>query len=115
MPEFFHRMTFANLLMPMLTGKLIQIWCPPSNHLCFGRFVKGEGAVVIVLKPLDEAIANNDHIYSVASSLSILHLNYTHLPSLAGSWELDQLQWKFVKSACSFLECTERVYRRSIC
>ena len=33
----------------------------------FDRFVKGEGAVVVVLKPADRAVADNDHIYSVAS------------------------------------------------
>lgn len=44
----------------------------------FDRFVKGEGAVVIVLKPVDKAIADNDHIYSVASDSAIQSHNYVH-------------------------------------
>jgi polyketide synthase PksM len=42
----------------------------------FDRFVKGEGAVVIVLKPVDKAIADNDHIYSVASASTTERHNY---------------------------------------
>ena len=33
------------------------------NH----RFARGEGAVVIVLKPLPDALRDHDHIYGVVS------------------------------------------------
>ena len=59
-------------------GKLSHIWLSFLSPLAFYRFVKGEGAVAIVLKPVDKAIADNDHIYSVASPLSIRRLNYAH-------------------------------------
>lgn len=55
----------------------------------FDRFVKGEGAVVVVLKPLDKAIADNDHIYCVASTSSIVRDDYARLPCILASWELD--------------------------
>lgn len=38
--------------------------CKPFDVDANG-FSKGEGAVVIVLKPLEAALADNDHIYSV--------------------------------------------------
>jgi hypothetical protein len=31
------------------------------------RFAKGEGAIVLVLKPLQDALRDNDHIYTVVS------------------------------------------------
>jgi len=65
MQEFFPRTTFANLSMHMRTGKLGRTCLSLLSP--FDRFVKGEGAVVVVLKPVDKAIANNDHIYTVAS------------------------------------------------
>lgn len=34
------------------------------------RIAKGEGGVVVVLKPLDAALADKDHIYSVVSQFS---------------------------------------------
>ena len=34
-------------------------------------FVRGEGAVAIVIKPLEAALADNDHIYAVVSLSSI--------------------------------------------
>ena len=36
------------------------------------RFVRGEGAVAIVIKPLEAALVDNDHIYAVVR-LSHLH------------------------------------------
>ena len=33
-------------------------------------FVRGEGAVAIVIKPLEAALVDNDHIYAVVSSSS---------------------------------------------
>lgn len=38
-----------------------------SKHFLI-RIARGEGGAVIVLKPLDAAMADNDHIYSVVSS-----------------------------------------------
>ena len=35
------------------------------NH----RFARGEGAVVIVLKPLADAVRDQDHIYGVVSAI----------------------------------------------
>jgi len=35
-------------------------------------FVRGEGAVAIVIKPLEAALADNDHIYAVVRSNSFL-------------------------------------------
>lgn len=46
---------------------------------------------MLVLKPMEKAIADNDHIYSAASPLSTLCFDYVFLPSLKDSWELDQL------------------------
>ncbi|KAJ7120035.1 hypothetical protein C8R44DRAFT_981991 [Mycena epipterygia] len=42
--------------------------CRPFDAAA-GGFGRGEGAVVIVLKPLKDAIKDHDHIYSVASDL----------------------------------------------
>ncbi len=35
------------------------------------RFSRGEGAIVIVLKPLRDAVKDNDHVYGVVSKLLI--------------------------------------------
>ena len=37
-------------------------------------FVRGEGAVAIVIKPLEAALAENDHIYAVVRSCPLLRL-----------------------------------------
>ena len=43
---------------------------------CF-RFGRGEGAVAIVLKPLEDAIRDQDHIYATVSfSGSLLSMHY---------------------------------------
>lgn len=55
----------------------------------FDSFVKGEGAIVVVLKPVDKAIADNDHIYSVVSPLSIPCHTGAHLSYPIDPWELD--------------------------
>ena len=39
------------------------------------RFIKGEGVVSIVIKPLEAALASNDHIYAVVGSLGLVHLH----------------------------------------
>lgn len=62
--------------MPMQTGKLGHIRPSLLSSAVFYSFVKGEGAVVVMLKPVDKAIADNDHIYSVASPLPITCHNY---------------------------------------
>ena len=84
-------MAFASLSMRTRMGKLVVSGYSPSHHSFFYSFAKGEGAVVVVLKPLDKAIADSDHIYSVASPLFVLRHVYAHLSYLADSWELDQL------------------------
>lgn len=65
--ESLPRITGANRLMLPPTG-LLDFFLPLStslSDLAFFRFVQGEGAVVVVLKPLAAALADNDHIYSV--------------------------------------------------
>jgi len=78
MPVFLPRMAFANLSMHTRTGWLLHLSLSFLSPFVFDSFVKGEGAVVIVLKPVDKAIADNDHIYSVVSALTIQLHNYTH-------------------------------------
>ena len=48
-------------------------------------FVRGEGAVAIVIKPLEAALADNDHIYAVVRSNSFFA--YPTL-SLSHSWQV---------------------------
>ena len=67
MRGFFPRMVYANLSMRARMGKSDRIMLSLLSPFACDSFVKGEGAVVVVLKPVDKAIANNDHIYSVAS------------------------------------------------
>lgn len=56
------------------------------NRLC--RFAKAEGAVVFVLKPLEAALADNDHIYSVVCC----RIRSIFSPKLlSGAWVCDQL------------------------
>ena len=70
-------MAFANLSMRTRTGRLLHLSLSFLSTFAFDSFVKGEGAVVIVLKPVDKAIADDDHIYSVASALTVQLHNYT--------------------------------------
>lgn len=59
--------TSVNRLILPLTGT-ISILLVAYSHLTLVRFVRGEGAVAIVIKPLEAALADNDYIYSVVSS-----------------------------------------------
>lgn len=55
-------------------------------------FVRGEGAVAIVIKPLEAALADNDHIYAIVRSNSLL--TYPALIILlAGFGHRYQQQW----------------------
>jgi len=78
MQVFLLRMAFVSLSTLTQMGWFCDILLSFFSPFVFDRFVKGEGAVVIVLKPVDMAIADNDHIYSVASALTTLRHDYTH-------------------------------------
>lgn len=53
--------------------------------MTISSFVRVEGAVAIVLKPLDAALAERDHIYAVVSTNSPLHPRPT---SLSPPWQI---------------------------
>lgn len=71
-------MAFASLSMRTRMGWSDHILLSFFSPSVFDSFVKGEGAVVIVLKPVDMAIADNDHIYSVASALTTLRHGFAY-------------------------------------
>ena len=45
----------------------LTVPCIPFLTPITVSFVRGEGAVAIVIKPLEAALADNDHIYAVVS------------------------------------------------
>jgi acyl transferase domain-containing protein len=49
------------------------------------RIIKGEGAVSMVIKPLDDALADNDHIYAVVCLFLSCHYISLTLPQILGS------------------------------
>ena len=62
-------MVFASPLTQQRTGTAFSPWFIVStNNRFFYSFSRGEGAVVMVLKPLDAAIKDNDKIYATVSS-----------------------------------------------
>jgi hypothetical protein len=67
--EFSPRKANHNLPMPKPTGLFISLSLPRHHFqdlpICF-RILKGEGAVSIVIKPLDIAFAYDDHVYAIA-------------------------------------------------
>ena len=54
----------------LLMGEISYTSSPLRAHTPAVRFIKGEGAVSIVIKPLEAALASNDHIYAVVGSLA---------------------------------------------
>lgn len=61
-----------------------QLNMPSTDGRCrsFGEggngFIPGEGVGAILLKPLDKAVADNDHIYAIINATAINHDGKTH-------------------------------------
>ena len=51
-------------------GEISDATSPLRIHTPAVRFIKGEGAISIVIKPLEAALASNDHIYAVVGALA---------------------------------------------
>ena len=62
----------------LLTGETSDTSSPLRTHTPAARFIKGEGAVSIVIKPLEDALASNDNIYAVVGYFA--RYNFTRGP-----------------------------------
>lgn len=76
-------------------------------------FSKAEGAVVVVLKPLEEALADNDEIYSVVR-LSLL-IFYLSLIFKIDSWFFNQLERRGRTTSCSIRSSLAKMHSRRFC
>jgi hypothetical protein len=63
-----HRMAFVNLSTNELTGTVSNIFGKALVDQQ-SRFARGEGAIVIVVKSLQNALDDKDHIYCTVSFL----------------------------------------------
>jgi len=69
--EYWLLMGSASRLMPQLMGLLIRVDQRFSSaYFRSSSFSRGEGAVVVVVKPLEQALKDNDKIYGTVSLIS---------------------------------------------
>lgn len=66
--------TNVNLSMRAPMGKSFITVASRNRAHFFFSFAQGEGAVVVVLKRLEDALTDNDHIYSVVSPSQQLYV-----------------------------------------
>ena len=82
----------------------------PSNYICFSQvgmlsptgkcktfdaeangYVRGEGAGLVYLKPLNKAIADGDHIYGVIKGTAVNHCGHTRSITAPSAWSQSEV------------------------